>query len=210
MQLELKVKSFWLQIVAICSAFFCFLSAKDAHALGLPPLITVPPLGVTVQNGGTATFTTTVGVSLTPLTITWYLNGNEIKNPNVSNLSIPIVGTTISTLTISPANPSRAGNYSVKVENGGGEVRSGNALLVVLNSNTLTNAILLGSQCTMTNGGFQLQLLKPAGSNCVLDATSDLTHWTPIYTNTTGSTNFSYLDSAATNLSLRYYRARLQ
>jgi hypothetical protein len=69
---------------------------------------------------------------------------------------------------------------------------------------------ILSPQCGFTNGGFQLKLLKPAQSNCVLDASSDFIHWTPIYTNTSGSTNFSYIDSAATNLPSRYYRARLQ
>ena len=211
MQEKLKNNSYWLQKVAICLAFFGLLSVKKAEAYGLPPLISVPPLGVSVQNGGTITLTATIGVSLTPLTVRWYCNGYELKDANVQNLSVPIVGTTISTLTIPNAMATNAGPYYVKVENGGGEVKSGNALVVVLDlSSVLTSVNLLTSQCGMTNGGFRLQLLKPATSNCVVEASTDFVNWAPIYTNTTGSTNISYLDSAATNQLQRYYRARLQ
>lgn len=211
MEEKLKNNLSWLQKVAVCLAFFGVLSVKEAQAYGLPPLISVPPVGVTVQNGGTITLTATIGVSLTPLTVRWYCNGNELKDADVRNVTVPIVGTTISTLTITNATAAQAGTYYVKVENGGGEVKSGNAIVVVLDvSNVLTTVSLLTSQCGMTNGGFRLQMLKPASSNCVIEATSDYVNWTPIYTNSTGSTNISYLDADATNHAMRYYRARLQ
>ena len=211
MQEKLKNNKGWLRKAAVCLAFFGLLSVREARAYGLPPLISVPPVGVTVQNGGTISLTATIGVSLTPLTVRWFCNGIELKNATVSNISVPIVGTTISTLTIPNASSANAGTYYVKVENGGGEVTSGNALVVVLNvSNVLTTVNLLASQCGMTNGGFRLQMLKPAGSNCVIEATSDYVHWTPIYTNSAGTTNISYLDGDATNHAQRYYRARLQ
>ncbi len=213
MQLKLKVNSCWLQKAVICLAFFGILSAKDACAYGLPPLITVPPLGVTVQNGDTATFTATVGLSLTPLTISWRLNGEDLTNAHVANVTVPILGTTISTLTITNASSANGGYYSVKVQNNGGSVTSGNALLVVLGtpvSTVISNVNLLPSQCGMISGGFRLNLLKPATSNCVIEATTDFKNWSPLYTNTSGSTNISYVDAAATNLTLRYYRARLQ
>jgi len=212
MQQKLKLSMTWLQKVAVCLAFFGFLSAKEVQAYGLPPLISVPPLGVSVQNGGTLTLTTTIGFSLTPLTIRWYCNGAELKNATVQNVTVPIVGTTISTLTIPNVTADNAGTYYVKVENGGGEIKSANAIVLILGivdivSNTVN---LLTSQCGMTNGAFHLQMQKPAGSNCVVEATSDYIHWTPIYTNSSGSTNISYLDSDAANHVTRYYRARLQ
>lgn len=212
MQEKFKGHLHWVRNVAVCLAFFGLLSTKEVQANGLPPLITVPPLGVSVQNGGTINLTATIGVSLTKLTVKWYHNGNEVDSSLVQNVTVPLVGTTISTLKIPNAAAADAGNYYVKAENGGGEVTSGNAIVVVLGitdllSNTVT---LLSSQCRPTNGGFQLQLLKPAQSNCVVEASTDFLHWTPIYTNTSGSTNFSYLDSDATNHLIRYYRARLQ
>lgn len=212
MKEKLKNKTFGLRKVAICLAFFGLLSVKNAEGYGLPPLISVPPVGVSVHYGGTLTLTTTIGVSLTPLTVRWYCNGVELKDATVQNLSVPIVGTTISTLTIPNASAAQVGTYYVKVENGGGEVKSGNAIVVVLGIPDLlsTTVNLLTSQCRMTNGGFQLQLLKPAGSNCVVEASADFINWTPIYTNSSGSTNISCLDGAATNLRQRYYRAQLQ
>lgn len=200
----------WLHKIAVCLAFFAILAERDAKALGLPPLISVPPLGLTVQNGGTATLTATIGLSLTPLKITWRLNGTNIPNAKVSNITLPIVNTTLSTLTITNATAANAGGYSVHVENGGGEIDSGDGILIVLGSVLDPILGLLPGGCHMTNGGFQLQLVKPASSNCVIEATSDFKTWTPIHTNAAGTTNVSYLDYAATNMTLRYYRARLQ
>jgi hypothetical protein len=211
MQRKLKVNLCCLQKAAVCLAFFGFVSLREACASGAPPSITVPPLGLSVQNGGTIVLTATIGLSLTPLTVRWYCNNNQVTNGTVANLSVPIVGTTISTLTITNASASDAGNYYVKAENGGGEVKSANAIVVVLGASNLINIVnLLPSQCGMTNGGFHLQLFKPASSNCVVEATSDYVHWTPIYTNNLSSTNISWIDSDATNHLMRYYRARLQ
>jgi len=213
MREKLQVNVHWLKKAAICLAFFGLLSAKDVRAYGLPPLISVPPVGVTVQSGDTITLTSTIGLSFTPLTIKWLYNGSELKNAHVSNVTVPIVGTTITTLTITNATSALAGNYAVQAENGGGTNTSGNAIVLVLGdtvSNLLTSVSVLTSQCGLTNGGFRLQLLKPAQSNCVVEASTDFIHWAPIYTNTSGSTNVSYLDGEATNLTRRYYRARLQ
>jgi hypothetical protein len=204
----------WPLKTTIGALFFAFWVANCEAQLGLPPLINVPPADATVQNGGTATFTTTIGVSLTPLTITWRLNGTNIANPGVVNTTVPILGTTISTLTITNCSAADAGYYSAKVQNGGGSVTAGPALLTVLDSTTSSNVVtrvsILTGALGMTNSGFQLQLIKPANSNCVLEASVDLRTWTPIYTNTSVSTNVSYLDTAATNFVARYYRARLQ
>ena len=210
MQEKLQVNVSWLRKALVCLAFFGFLSARDVRAYGVPPLISVSPVGITVQSGDTITLTSIIGVSLTPLTVKWLYNGNEVTNAKIVTSTLPIVGTTTTTLTIPNASSALAGNYAVQAENFGGTNTSGNAIVIVLGDVLNIPVGILTSQCGLTNGGFQLQLLKPAQSNCVIEATSDFVHWTPIHTNTSSSTNFSYLDSAATNLSRRYYRARLQ
>lgn len=213
MKVPSNVGILWVRKLAICLAFFGFLTAEETQANGLPPLITVPPVGVTVQNGGTAQMTATIGLSLTPLTVIWRLNGTNLVSPNVVNATVPLVGTTLSTLTITNCSAANAGNYSVMVENGGGTVTSGDGLLVVLGStvsNVLSTVTILTSGTGLTQNGFQLNLLKPASSNCVVEASTNLRTWTPITTNSTTVTNFSYVDTAATNLALRYYRVRLQ
>lgn len=199
-----------LHKAAFYLAFFAILTADEAKALGLPPLISVPPLGLSVQNGDTATLTATIGLSLTPLDISWYKDGKKINNPKVSNITVPILGTTLTTLTVPNATAADAGSYCVHVENGGGEITSGNGILIVLGSVLQPVVTLLSSGSHMTNGGFSLQLTKPSGSNCVVEASSDLKNWTPIYTNSASVTNFSCLDAAALNLPNRWYRARLQ
>jgi hypothetical protein len=122
-----------------------------------------------------------------------------------------VLGTTLSTLTVSNVTSANAGNYSVTGKNNGGQVTSGNAPLVVLvDPTSMANVTIVTGGCGMTNGGFRLQVLKPSKSNCVVEATTDFKTWIPVYTNSSSSTNISYLDSVATNLTQRYYRTRLQ
>jgi len=208
-----KVWSRWLRKAAICLAFLGFLAAKDAKAYSAPPSFLVPPIGISVLNGDTATFTTIVNLSLTPLTVKWYLDGDNLsnnKNFNVSSFTDPITGLTTSTLTISNVTSASAGTYYVVAKNSGGMITNYNAVLLVLNLSTPDPVSIITSQCGKTNNGFHLQLHKAAQSNCVIEATSDFVNWAPIATNTSGSTNFSYLDTAATNLVTRYYRVRYQ
>lgn len=201
----------WLKKAAICLAFFAFLTANSQAGLLYPPAIAVQPLGVGVQNGGTAVLTATA-TSLTKMEITWRFNGVPITNAQVANVVVPLVGT-VSTLTILNVSPANQGAYSMKVENGGGEVVSQDATLLVLGNvvtGVLNTVSVLTSGTGMTTNGFQLNLIKPATSNCVVDASANLKDWTPVYTNSTSSTNISYTDIAAKNMAFRYYRVRMQ
>ncbi len=202
------VSAHWLRKAAIYMALLGFFSARCFAGLGLPPLIAVQPLGLSVQDGGTAIITTTA-VSLTSMTITWCFKGQPIQHPNVLNVG-GIAGT-VSTLTIPNVTAANQGDYSVIVSNGVGSVTSKDATLIILLdtvSNLLTTVSVLTT--SMTHDGFQLNLLKPATSNCVIEATTDLKNWTPIATNKSSSTNISFTDPASTGLSWRYYRAKLQ
>jgi hypothetical protein len=211
MQQSFKVNRHWLQKAAICLALLALLAPKPASAIGLPPIVIVPPLSTTVQAGDTLTLSTVVGVSLTPLSFKWRLDGSNIKQPNVVNTIDPILGITTSTLTVSNVSAANAGTYTVKVDNNGGMVITLGAVVVVnAASNVLTTVSILSNGTGKTNGGFRLHMQKPANSNLVVDASTDLVTWTPISTNSMVSTNVSYLDDAATNLLYRYYRARLQ
>ena len=202
-----------LKKALVSLAFFGVLAAKSAWALGLPPLIAVPPLGLSVQNGGTAILTATVGLSLTPLNIQWRLNGTNITHGTVANVTVPILGTTVTTLTIPNISAADAGNYSIKVENGGGSVTSANGLLINLGGiidPILTTVSILTGSSGMTSSGFQLNLIKPASSNCVIEASTDLKNWAPVYTNSVATTNVTFVDTVAKSMNLRYYRARLK
>lgn len=211
MKEKYRVKTTWLTKAAVLLAFVGFLTANCEAGLFGPPSIVVQPLGLGVQNGGTAILTTTA-TSVTKMEFTWRFNGQPISNPQVANVVIPAVGT-VSTLTIPNVSPSAAGAYSVKIENGGGEVTSQDATLIVLGtvvSNVLSTVSILTGGTGMTTNGFQLNLIKPATSNCVVDASVNLKDWTPVYTNSTASTNISYTDAASKTMGFRYYRVRMQ
>ena len=111
---------------------FCavLLTAKTSAQL-LPPIITVQPLSMRVQNGDTVNFSTAV-ISLTTPSFKWLYNGQPIStNANVSVLDLPLLG--ISTLTLYNVSPANAGTYCVKVSNGiGAPATSENAILSVV------------------------------------------------------------------------------
>ena len=199
-----------LHAVAICLVFFGFLTAKSDAQIGTPPIIAVQPLGLAVQNGGTAILTTTA-VSLTSMKLYWLFNDAPVptSNTTVVNVNVPLVGT-VSTLTVKNVSAASAGKYSVRIVNGVGSVTSSNATLIVLAS-TVSNVVSIVSAGTkMTLSGFQLQLSGPTGSNYVIEASTDLKNWVPISTNAAPSGSVSYTDAAAINLPFRYYRAMVQ
>ena len=135
-----------VQKTAICLVIIGFLTAKSHAQIGPPPIITVQPLDVSVQNGGTAILTAT-GVSLTSMSFSWLFNGQPVSPANtaVINVVVPLVGT-VSTLVVSNAIPANAGNYSVRIVNGAGSVTSSNAALSVIGGISVDNI-------TSTNSG---------------------------------------------------------
>jgi len=84
-----------------------------------PPVITAQPQNVTVTNGGTASFTVTAS-GAAPLRYQWRRNGADVS------------GATNSSLTISGAQLSDAGTYTVQVINDFGIATSQGAVLTVL------------------------------------------------------------------------------
>jgi Immunoglobulin domain len=210
MEGKCRCRKNWLQQMMMCVMFLGFLTAKCQAQLGGPPVIVVQPLGISVQNGGTAILTTTA-TSFTSMKFSWLLNGQPVSatNTTVVNVAVPLVGT-VSTLTVNHVSSEDAGNYSVKIQNGSGSVTSSDATLVVL-LDTVSNVVNIVSAGTgMTVNGFKIQLSGPPGSNYVVEASTDFKNWIPISTNSAPTGSISYTDSAATNLPCRYYRAIVQ
>ena len=60
-----------------------------------------------------------------------------------------------------------------------------------------------------TNGApFQLRLSSGANRICVIQSTTNLTSWIPVFTNTTSASGmFDFFDAASTNSAQRFYRA---
>jgi len=114
----------WLRtgLILLALAWLCFRSlVTSCEAAGPPPVITVQPLGQSVLQQGSVTFSVTA-VSGTTITYHWMKDGSNVggNGANASSYTIPSV------------QLSDAGNYSVQVQNSGGKVVSSSATLTVL------------------------------------------------------------------------------
>ena len=84
-----------------------------------PPVIVTPPASQTVMTGSNANFSVTPGGS-PPFSYQWKFNGGNLA------------AQTNATLSLTNAQPSDEGNYSVTVANAAGATTSSNAFLAVL------------------------------------------------------------------------------
>jgi uncharacterized delta-60 repeat protein len=151
------------------------------------PLILLQPQSQTVIAGGSTTLSVTAS-GIAPLSYQWRFNG--------TNLS----AATASAYTISNAQPSQAGSYSVLVTNVLGGTLSSNAVLTVDTTVRLSLAVA-------TTNGFQFRLTGPVGIY-VIQASTNLLNWAPIATNATTSAGvLCFTDPNASKYARRYYRA---
>jgi hypothetical protein len=175
--------------------FFLGLVVPGLHAqVGPPPIITTQPESKTVQRGSNVTFSV-VAVSGTKLSYKWYFNGKNANNG---------FGNASPSFTVTNVQPDDAGLYFVEVKNAGGTVMSSNAVLTVVSP-----PVTLASP-RMTASGFSIQVPGVAGANCVIEASTNLTDWTPLFTNGPSAGNVTFTDITATNRSFRYYRVVVQ
>lgn len=214
MKLASKISKQHVIKIIIC-LFFAFLLTPRGLAGGPPATIIVQPLGLSVQNGGTAILTTTAISVGSSMTFQWLFNGQPVSTTNttVGNVVVPLVGT-VSTLTVNHVDSASAGNYSVRITNGSGSVTSSTVNLIVLTdtlTDTLSNVVsFVSTETGMVTGGFKLKMSGPTGSNVVIEATSDMKNWTPICTNLISNGSITYTDAVAKTLPSRYYRAKIQ
>jgi hypothetical protein len=67
-----------------------------------------------------------------------------------------------------------------------------------------------GVSAAMNSSGFNVQFSAPIGSNVVIEASTDMVHWTPVVTNYISSGSVSFTDTSANLYPSRYYRAHTQ
>lgn len=113
-------------------------------------------------------------------------------------------------MTISHVSSANAGTYYMTVANKYGTTTSSNVTLIVVQS--IITDLLSGvtGACKMLPTGFRVQFSAPTGSNVVVQATSDMNHWSSIYTNAASGGSLTYTDAVAKTCSCRYYRAFLK
>ncbi|HTY88688.1 MAG TPA: immunoglobulin domain-containing protein [Candidatus Acidoferrum sp.] len=116
-----------------------------------PVILVQPPATQSLQSGATATFTVTA-IGAVPLSYQWQVNGTNLVNGG--NIS----GARTNALTISAAQPTNSGTYTVVITNIAGTVTSSNAVLTVTNAPpTITQqptnqAVVVGTTVSMTVG----------------------------------------------------------
>jgi hypothetical protein len=173
----------------------------DVSVIALPTLtngiaINSQPASDAVLLGGSGSFQ--VGAQgNSPLTYQWFFNQTN-PIPNATNLYFAL----------NSVSQASAGYYDVVITSSSGSVTSALATLTVLGVPVyFDNA---QGSILFTNGVFQDSISGLTGQGpVVVDVSSNLTQWTPIYTNqpTFGTIEFS--DTNAANNVSRFYRARV-
>jgi uncharacterized repeat protein (TIGR03803 family) len=160
-------------------------------AVSLPPEITEQPTNQSIALYGDASFS----VSATgALGCQWEFDGN------------PLPGATNETLSIINAQVGQAGSYWAILTNFSGATTS----LVVTLSLTNVPVLFLTNVGDLQYAGsqFSAQLTNLTGQGAVVvEASTNLLQWTPIYTNPSGFGGAYFTDPATGNFPVRYYRA---
>ena len=158
----------------------------------VPPSIVTPPRSQIIPPGSNVTFTV-LAAGTAPLSYQWRAHGTNLGGAT---------GTALSLLSLTTND---AGGYVVVVTNWAGSVTSAVATLQVREwLRFLTEGGVMG----MLNGSFRLRLVGMAQTSAVvIEASTNLVNWVPLYTNPGPSTLIKYSDPAAINQIRRFYRA---
>ncbi len=150
------------------------------------PVFTTQPQGQTVIAGNNVTFTSEA-IGIPAPTYQWKFNGANIS------------GATSSNYTKSSVTTGNSGDYTVVASNSASSTTSTTAVLNVYDSASAT----LGS-FALSGGDFQFSITGVPGYGYIIQASTNLTSWTPIKTN---NSPFTFTDPQTTNYPRRFYRA---
>jgi uncharacterized protein YjbI with pentapeptide repeats len=160
--------------IVITNAYGSITSAPamlTVTTVGVAPVITSQPINQSVGVGQSASFSVTATGS-TPLLYQWFLNGTNLA------------GATMTTMALTRATLSNAGAYSVTVSNSFGGMSNwvGNLIVTNVPLSLGTN----GAGLQYANGLVILQVNGLTGiGTAIVEVSSNLTQWTPFYTNAT-------------------------
>lgn len=157
------------------------------------PIIVGQPQNLAVVTNQSATFTI-VAVGSGTLNYQWYFNTNT-----------PLLNATNASLTLLNIQTTNSGSYSVIVTNNAGSAISTNAILTV---STGTAARPQLSGVVFSNGTFSLTVNGDPGSDYLIQASTNLTVWSNIFTNHLPAMPFIWVDSEASNFTRRFYRVQ--
>ena len=154
----------------------------------LSPVIITQPYSRAVKPGANIDFNVQA-MGDPPLSYVWKFNGTNIS------------GAANSLLLMTNVQPANVGSYSVQISNAAGSILSTNANL------TLSSLAPTLNLPKVTSNQFQFSLGGVTNSTYVIDASTNLTNWTPVQTS---NPPYLYIDHASTNSPNRFFRARQQ
>jgi hypothetical protein len=114
------------------------------------------------------------------------------------------------TLALNEVGTNNAGNYTVIITSPYGSVTSAVANLNVTVPSTPPQILAGGASFGFLTNHFGFDLSGAFGQTILVDASTDLVNWIPLFTNiATGTNPFYFSDPAWTNFPWRFYRSRL-
>jgi uncharacterized delta-60 repeat protein len=190
------------QLVA-SNAFGCVTSSVAIVSPSYPWLDS-QPFTITTNAGATVSFPVTA-IGFAPLSYQWYSATQPLTNG--ANIS----GATDSILALSNLTVADSGFYWVVVTNVAGTVSN---LMATLNVVTLSNTppTILSGSVTLDRviNGFGFDLTASVGQTIVIETSTNLLDWQPVFTNVVDSNPMHYHDPSAITNRNAFYRVRLQ
>jgi sugar lactone lactonase YvrE len=144
-----------------------------------------------------------------PMGLAWDASGNlyiaDFNNNRVRKLYL--AGFPV--LTLTNVTTTSAGNYAVVITSPYGSVTSAVVSLTVTIPTTPPQIITGDGGFGLLTNQFGFNLNGAYGQTIVVDGSTNLLDWTPLFTNTANGAPFYFFDPAWTNFPWRFYRARL-
>ncbi len=155
-------------------------------------------------DGGPATFASLYYPSGVALDALGNLYIADIGNNRVRKV---LLYTGYPILTLGAVGATNAGNYAVVVTSPYGSTTSTVAALNVTMS--APQIMAADGSFWFASNQFGFNIVPPVGQAIVVDGSSNLVDWIPLLTNPGSGAPFYFFDPASTNLSWRFYRARV-
>ena len=114
------------------------------------------------------------------------------------------------TFVLNNVSVTNAGNYSVVIISPYASVTSAVVTLTVTIPSTPPQIVASGTSFGFLTNQFGFIVSGAFGQTIVVDGSTNLAVWTPLFTNTAGNNPYYFFDLATTNFPMRFYRARLQ
>lgn len=212
MEETIRINPWGLRKTVIFLVFGLFIMANAKAGL-LAPSLSVSPSNTNVSNGDTVTINIQSSVTVGVLSsISCQFNGGIFPTNASFITSSPLLdlgGSVNATLTITNFSAASAGTYTVQASTVG--LLGGLLTTTVPCTLTVTPTVTgMASGSGMVTKGFKIQFSGPTGSNLVIQASTDMKHWTAISTNPITGGSVTFTDTAAATMPGRFYRAKLK